>query len=212
MPFELGRPLGVPNDQSFQSRVLLSALKLLEAERGPVLAEFPEEAPVIKTDSGPLACPVNFAYPIKEMNTTQRMLTIFEQEMAQLRNWYDLALEKQGRTTSGATGLTPEGVAAFITAFVQGERQNDQIAELSLVTALRMAAEDLKAYYFEAICAQQGQPDDSATLSDWFWGQTAAGKLINMVRMICLDSEDKELEQLGKRRLIPVNQLHRFKD
>ena len=212
MPFELGRPLGVPNDPVFQNRVLLSALKLLEAERGPVLAEYPEEAPVIKTDSGPLACPVNFAYPIEEMTTSQRLVSTFEQEMAQLRNWYDLALEKQGRTTSGTTGLTPEEVAAFITAFVRGKQQNDQIAELSLVTALRMAAQDLKAYYYEAVCAQPGQPSDSTTLADWFWSRTAAAKVINMVRTICLDSEDKELEQLGKRRLIPVNQLHRFKD
>jgi len=212
VPFELGRPLGVPNDPIFQTRVLLSALKLLEAERGPVLAQYPEEAPIIKTDADPLACPVNFAYPIEEMNTTQRLLTIFEQEMAQLRNWYDLALEKQGRTTSGTTGLTPEEVAAFITAFVRGERQNDQISELSLVTALRMATQDLKAYYFEAVCAQPGQPGDSATLADWFWSQTAAAKVINRVRVICLDSGDKELEQLGKRRLIPVNQLYRFKD
>jgi hypothetical protein len=204
--------LGVPNDPVFQTRVLLSALKLLESERGPVLAEFPEEAPVIKTDSGPPACPVNFAYPIEEMNTTQRLLTTFEQEMAQMRNWYDLALEKRGRTTSGTTGLEPEEVAAFITAFVRGKRQNDQISDLSLASALRMAAQDLKAYYFEAVCAQPGQPSDSTTLADWFWSQTAGAKVINMIRMICLDSEDKELEQLGKRRLIPVNQLHRFKD
>lgn len=212
MPFELGRPLGVPNDPVFQTRVLLSALKLLEAERGPVLAEFPEEAPVIKTDPGPLACPVNFAYPIEEMTTPQRLLSTFEQEVTQMRNWYDLALEKRGRTTSGTSGLAPEEVAAFITAFVRGKRQNDQISELSLASALGMAAEDLKAYYFEAVCAQPGQPGDSATLADWFWGQTAAAKVINMVRMICLDSEDKELEQLGKRRLVPVNQLHLFKD
>jgi hypothetical protein len=204
--------LGVPNNPAFQNRVLLSALKLLEAARGPVLAEFPEEAPVSKTDSGLQACPVNFASPLEEINATQSLLTIFEQEMAQLRNWYDLALEKQGRTTSGATGLTPEEVAAFITDFVRGKRKNDPIPELSLVTALRMAAQDLKAYYFEAVCARPGQPSDSATLADWFWSQTAAAKVINMVRMICLDSEDNELEQLGKRRLIPVNQLHRFKD
>ena len=212
MPFELGRPFGIPNDPAFQHRVLLSALKLLEAERGPVLAEFPEEAPVIKTDSDPLACPVNFASPIEEMNTTQRLLTMFEQEVAQMRNWYDLAVEKHGRTTSGTTGLEPQESAAFLEDFVKGKRQNHYRLGLSLATALRMASEDLKAYYFEAICAQPGQPGDSATLADWFWRQTAAAKVINRVRMICLDSEDKELEQLGKRRLIPVNQLHRFKN
>ena len=48
VPFELGRPLGVPNDADFQKRVLMSSLKLLEAEQGPVLEDFGDEAP----DSG----------------------------------------------------------------------------------------------------------------------------------------------------------------
>jgi hypothetical protein len=204
--------LGVPNDPVFQNRVLLSALKLLEAEKGPVLAEFLEEAPVSKTDAGPLACPVNFASSIEEMDTTQRLLTMFEQEVAQMRNWYDLAVEKQGRTTSGTIGLEPQESAAFLADFVRGKKQSHHNLGLSLATSLRMASEDLKAYYFEAVCAQPGQSGDSATLADWFWSQTAAAKVINRVRIICLDSGDKELEQLGKRRLIPVNQLHRFKD
>jgi hypothetical protein len=42
VPFELGRPLGLPDDPALQTRVLVAALKLLEAEKGPVLEDFVE--------------------------------------------------------------------------------------------------------------------------------------------------------------------------
>ena len=45
VPFEFGRPLGAPNDPDFQRRVIVTALQLLEAERGPILADFPDDAP-----------------------------------------------------------------------------------------------------------------------------------------------------------------------
>ena len=46
VPFELGRPFGPPSDATFQKRVILAALHLLERERGPVVIEdFPEDDP-----------------------------------------------------------------------------------------------------------------------------------------------------------------------
>ena len=44
VPFELGRPFGVPNDSEFQRSVLEHALDLLERSSGAVLEDFPEEA------------------------------------------------------------------------------------------------------------------------------------------------------------------------
>src|SRR3954470_24111436 len=62
VPFMLGRPFGVPHDADFQRNVLLAALKLLERDRGPVLEEYPFDAP--HSDLGPepegLVCPVSF--------------------------------------------------------------------------------------------------------------------------------------------------------
>ncbi len=49
VPFELGRPLGAPEDPVFQRRVLLAALNLLNAVKGPVLEDFPDEAPEVTT-------------------------------------------------------------------------------------------------------------------------------------------------------------------
>src|ERR1700679_3830914 len=46
VPFQLGRPLGEPEDPAFQRRVLLQALGLLERTDGPVILEdFPDDPP-----------------------------------------------------------------------------------------------------------------------------------------------------------------------
>src|SRR5208337_4091330 len=45
-PFQLGRPLGEPEDAAFQRRVLMQALGLLERPDGPVILEdFPDDPP-----------------------------------------------------------------------------------------------------------------------------------------------------------------------
>jgi len=59
--FELGRPLGVPNDAMFQTRVLLAALKLLEAPSGPLIDDFPEDVPAAAEGISALACPLKLA-------------------------------------------------------------------------------------------------------------------------------------------------------
>ncbi|MBW2613512.1 MAG: hypothetical protein JRE12_14305, partial [Deltaproteobacteria bacterium] len=64
----MGRPLGAPNDAPFQERVLMAALKLLEAPKGPVLEDFPEEAPVSNDTVVALACPVDFTQPEPDLN------------------------------------------------------------------------------------------------------------------------------------------------
>ena len=43
VPFELGRPLGVPGNATFQTEALRRTLALLEAPSGPLLADFPQE-------------------------------------------------------------------------------------------------------------------------------------------------------------------------
>ena len=45
VPFALGRPLGAAGDPVFQRLVLHAALDLLTAPAGPILFDYPEEAP-----------------------------------------------------------------------------------------------------------------------------------------------------------------------
>jgi len=53
VPFELGRPLGIPNDPAFQRRILLATLQLFEAPSGPVLEDYPEDAPIAEGEVSP---------------------------------------------------------------------------------------------------------------------------------------------------------------
>ena len=45
VPFMLGRPFGAPNAPDFQRKVLRALLSLFERPAGPVIEDFPEEAP-----------------------------------------------------------------------------------------------------------------------------------------------------------------------
>ena len=71
VPFLLGRPLGVPHNAAFQKRVLRALLKLFERPSGPVLKDFPEDAP---SDPGSAAsemqgeaCPVFSIPPLSSL-------------------------------------------------------------------------------------------------------------------------------------------------
>ena len=70
-----------------------------------------------------------------------------------------------------------------------------------------MAAEDLKAYYFESVAAQPGQSTGSTPLANWFWTQTRAASMIKSVREICLAITDDEFQILGNLLLVPRSQL-----
>jgi len=63
VPFMLGRPFGAPGEPAFQRRVLRSLLALFERPAGPVLEDFPEEAPGSVAEESAFACPVSFAAP-----------------------------------------------------------------------------------------------------------------------------------------------------
>ncbi|MEO8858353.1 MAG: hypothetical protein ABI343_15330, partial [Burkholderiaceae bacterium] len=118
VPFMLGRPLGVPNDPAFQRRVMLSALQLLERESGPVLEDFPDEAPY--ADLGEVEeaqnCPVSFSRLRSDGSLGERLID----EIAQLQAWHEVAVKHNGRTTLGVTGLSPLALGRFLDAWLTG--------------------------------------------------------------------------------------------
>ncbi|MBS4032545.1 MAG: hypothetical protein KGZ63_14150 [Clostridiales bacterium] len=209
VPFELGRPLGEPNNPAFQKRVLMSALGLLEAPRGPLLIDFPDDTPLLGGAPVMLACP--YVPPAEDAETTQadRLCKTFKTEMTSMRPWYDQALKKRGRTIVGISKLTPEAIADFLCSFLEGSTptQNPR-QDVSLAYQLGYSVEDLKAYYYEAITAQPGADVlSSEDLDKWFWENTVAGKFLRELRGICLKNEDKLLQQTAARRIIPQKTL-----
>ncbi len=211
VPFELGRPLGVPDDPEFQKRVLLESLGLLEADSGPVLKDFPEDAPASELSQTGWACPVNFTQQPKNLNDNQTLRAAFKREVSELRPWYDQAYKQHGRTTFGVSRLDMDTIVDFIGAFLEGTPPNPR-DDLNLAMTLNFAVDDLKAFYYEAVSAQPGQArPDSMVLDNWFWQDTVVSQILFQIRERSLKSDDKMFQLLGKILLIPSSQANRQK-
>lgn len=206
VPFELGRPLGAPNEAEFQRKVLWSALELFQAEQGPVLVDFPEDIPGKGKPGGQdndWVCPVNFSARPTEENELDKLISAFQDEMAELRPWYDLSLERRGRTAMAE--FAPETVTELLTGFLQDTTSEALLGRFSLAVALRLAAQDLKSYYFEAATTKPGaEIPDSKTFRKWFWDQTAAGLALKKIQEKCSQSNDRELSLTGQKFIVPM--------
>lgn len=206
VPFDLGRPLGVPNNAGFQKRVLVSALRLFEESFGPVLKDFPEDAPGAREEDVVWACPVNLARKKIDLDDADALRAALKKEIVELRAWYDLALKKNRRTTMGVSGLDITQIVEFVGAFIDGVPANPR-QDLSLAYILNFAVDDLKAFYYEAVAAQPGSTSPTAAdLDDWFWGQTVAAKVLFAVKDRCLQKDDKMMQLLGELLLVPMSQ------
>lgn len=209
MPFELGRPLGAPNDADFQHRVISQALGLLERNDVPVLEDFPEDAPSTSTaeDEG-WACPINLPAPPKPIDADADILD----EIEFLRSWHDLATEKRGRTATGSSQLTIEDTVRFLAAWARGEAPDSTVEGMSVVDQLRLCSEDIKAYYAEAATAQPGKNGldaDSSEIADWFWSDTQGGNLLLTLAETCRQSDDDMIAVVGNFLLVPYDHSHR---
>jgi len=214
VPFELGRPMGVPDDRPFQRRVLLAALRLLEAPAGPVLEDFPEDAPAEAAAGGDdegWVCPIPLAGVAAAQADGPR--AVLAEEIARLQPWYDLAVARRGRSTFGAAGLTIGEIAEVLLAFLAGDTPAGPRPGSAPGDLLKLASEDLKAFYAEAATAEPGRRKASGTeVQDWFWGGTAAGRLLLDLKPVCLQSADKLVRAVAMHALIPRAQLHRASD
>jgi hypothetical protein len=199
VPFMLGRPFGAPNEPDFQRRVLRQLLSLFERPAGPVLEDFPEDAPAGNGDAAQFACPVSFAGTQPGASGLGESVLA---EVAQLAPWYDLAKRRRGRTTVGVFGSTVDAAARHVLSYVNGAPEASPNPAWSAGMAVKRACDDLKAYYYEAVAAQPGNLDAKA-IENWFWVETAAARALLAIRDHCLKTDDESLKPLGKLSLIP---------
>jgi hypothetical protein len=202
--FEFGRPMGPPDNSSFQRRVLLAALNLLEAPGGPLLEDFPDDASESPDEVKVLECPDNFRQFAADAIEPCDLVEALRREIAAMRPWYDMAVAGRKRTTLGISCLEPEALGGFIYSFVKGERPENPRKDLSIIYSLKFAVEDLKAYYAEGITFPPSQAGvSSQVLQDWFWDQTIAGKVILELKKILQASSDKMTNMFGSYFLVP---------
>ena len=203
VPFQLGRPLGAPNDPVFQRKVLMALLGLLSAPSGPVLEDFPEDEPE-NDEITVLACPVNFTRSLDEDEDGDATKTALRREITAMRPWYDMAVNKRKRTTVGAGNIELENLGDFIYAFLEGNDPTNPRDDIPISNTLKLAIEDLKAYYIEGITTQPGQENaPSQVLQDWFWDETVAGRVLLELKKVCEASEDKMMSLIGAHFIVP---------
>ena len=204
VPFPLGRPFGVPNNPEFQIGVLRSVLRLLRRSTGPVLEDYPHDAPgQVTGEDEAWSCLLPLP-PIPEGGTkADQLREALLLEIALLRPWFEEGLRRKGRTAFGLSSLGPESmdqVAAFLAGFAGG----DDPAPLEGVSdpmpvALRFIADDAKAFYLEAAVAQPATsaptPDE---LNRWLYRETRLGEVLYDIRDRLAASEDQ-----GKR-FVPI--------
>jgi hypothetical protein len=205
VPFMLGRPLGAPDNPAFQRRVITTALKLFERASGPVLEDFPDDAPpsAAAENMEGMVCAVDFAQAQKEATLPE----LVHGEVAQLRSWYDVAFKRRGRTALGAAGAPIETLVDFVGAWAAGNQTPPYRSDVPPANALRLACEEIKTFYFEAIAGQPGTRAP-AEVQKWFWRETAAGRLMFALHDALTNSADERLRSFANDSLIPRAARH----
>ena len=188
VPFPLGRPLGKPADPAFQTKVILAALELLHREQGPVLEDFPHDAPT-NMETQATACLVSFAARPAAGDSWQARLS---SEFATLQPWYELSLRRRdGRTLVGLADKAPrDNVDALATLLDENKTPSD-------ITWLKYAVEDIKAFYFEAMTAQPGDYDSDA-LQHQFWQESSLGAAILAFHDLFNDAQQTQMKLVAR--------------
>jgi hypothetical protein len=201
VPFILGRPLGAPNEPAFQHRVLKEALDLLQETQWPLLKDFNEEAPAdaLGFYSENLVCPVSFPTKTVEGDLQGRLLN----EIAQLQAWYSLAKNVKGGTTTGITKCTPEELGEFIVSWLtDSPRKSLKDLDYPMGALLKLATDELKAFYYEAKSVQPGK-HTALSIQDWFWFETTAGEIFLKLKEQVSNMEDPSFKGLATTSLVP---------
>jgi hypothetical protein len=189
--FELGRPLGIPDDPAFQRRVVRAALDLVGRTDGPLIADYPEHV-AEEADFTGWACPINLA-----PSATDTLAA----EIDRLAVWYDRAVAAHGRTTVGVSGLDMPAAGKLVAAALAGP--------LPAAQPLKQAIDDLKAYYLEAASAFP-DPGSSRTRKSWLWDETILAKSLLALQPKLAASIDAQHKILGNLTMIPAAERHRL--
>lgn len=208
VPFELGRPLGAPGEPEFQTDVLRAALRLVDEAIGPVLRDYPHEAPSSGEQSEPWACALP-APPLPEArNAREELVQRLQSELGLLQPWFHERQQQAGRTAFGVSGLGPERsaeMAEFVAALATGDVPGAlDGAAVPMPQLIRFVADDLKSFYFEAAHAQPSKRAPTALeLNHWLFGETVLGSCFYAARDALRQNDDPGL-QLASRFFVPA--------
>ena len=188
-----------------QTGVLKAALELLDAE-APTIQTFPYTSNEAgDAEAAAWVCPVSFAQASAEKSLQQRI----EAEVQLLKPWFDLGIRERGYSAANASGLEMETLIRWLCEFLLDETpaQSPQ-PPAPLGVAFKLAVEDLKAFYMEAITVQPGKRR-MQEINDWFWDKTAAAELLWALRASLSQHPDDDLRLHAQFTLVPEVQVAR---
>ena len=193
VPFYFGYALGKPDDPEFQHQVIAAMLATLDAESGPALADYPEEA-------GPIGMPQASEVVAAATNGNGNAAKPLDAagEITALRGYYERWQEQRGRTAVGITGIPQRrfrGIVRFLEAYAESDDadMDERPADVSVPQFARYCADDLKAFCYEARMAQRPN-DGESDVHRWFWGETAVGALIDSITQRLNATGDAKLQ------------------
>lgn len=187
VPFEMGRPLGAPNEPEFQMDVLRSLLGLFARESGPVIEDYPHESPVTPETDVAWSCVLPLP-PLDAASTTAEALKqSLLQEVGLQAPRYSESVRRMGRTSFGLSGLSAESMPEIATylAGLASEENPDPPEGLDdpVPLAIRFMADDVKSYYMEAAAEQPGASmPGGVRMWTWFFHETRMGQVLYDLR------------------------------
>ncbi len=206
VPFELGRPMGPPNQAALQQRVLAAALALFDAAE-PLIVDFEETDPDARGIEG--WAPTVDLPALADGLDDAALAAALRAEAGAIWPHYLAAVEKRGRTTVGIGPVEPDEIVAFLCrALVEGA-PSESADGFRPQYLLRFACDDLKAVYSETTLSELPRPN-SRQFADWFWTATAAGLLMRRLRRICLDQPGRGYQFVGRMFIMPAYMARRL--
>jgi hypothetical protein len=207
VPFELGRPLGTPNNAAFQKHVISSALELLEAPSGPVLlVDYPHEDPSA-VDRDDWSRPFNFAESIPDPSYSVQFAAALDDEMQALAPLHRAYVAANRRTMVGESGMDIEGCRKFFVAYLADPAAT---AAANPMIWVPWVVDDLRYHYLEAMLSAHPVIPSSRQLEGWFWDRTVLARGLLALRNKLIADTDTMTRFVGERALLPGPQRHRL--
>lgn len=175
--------------------MLRAALSLFEADRGPILADFPRDAPTSHGEDTTWSCALPLPARAATEDPADSLRERLRDEIRSLRPWYDEAIRNTGRTAFGVSGLTADSAEAIGDTLATIASGSEGVAPAGaappMPILLRYLSDDLKAYYFEAAAAQPGsRRPTSQELNRWLFRESVLGEVLYAARDVVSANPD----------------------
>lgn len=183
--------MGHPQAVAEQRAVLDLAFSTFALSSGPVLLDYAGKDGRVEDGSPVQASNVEVTAEAKDAD--------FATEVTLMRRYWELRLERVGRTGVGLSKVPPQkfrGLVRFLEAFVEDPSSADtdlRPTDDSVLLFLRNVVEDLRVLYAEARL-QTHPTESSEDRQRWLLGSTALGIMLRRLRDAMNASEDPAIK------------------